>query len=255
MNENGQRQLELCCHHELCVSNTFFNTKPQHRVSWRHTRSKHWHQLDLILTRRVDLSSIKITRSYQSADCDIDHSLVSSRVKLRVKRLHHTRKEGRPPIDISKTRDQRKVEEFVQVLEDSLPGPPTANAQDRWEHSRDAVYNAAMSTFGKKTSKSADWFEAHSEEMTPVIEAKRNALTAYKANPSEQNLQILRAARSKVQLCARQCANDYWLQLCSQIQIAADTGNIKALYDGIKQALGPTQKKTAPLKSATAGVI
>ena len=29
-----------------------------------------------------------------------------------------------------------------------------------------------MSTFGKKTSKSADWFEAHSEEMTSVIEAK-----------------------------------------------------------------------------------
>ena len=119
-------------------------------------------------------------------------------------------------------------------MEDSLPGPPTANAQDRWEHFRDAVYNAAMSTFGKKTSKSADWFEAHSEEMTPVIEPKRYALTAYKANPSDQNHQILRAAVSKVQQRARQCANDYWLQLCSQIQIAADTDNIKAMYDGIK---------------------
>ena len=91
--------------------------------------------------------------------------------------------------------------------------------------------------------------------MTPATEAKRNALTAYKANPSDQNRQILWAARSKVQQRARQCANDYWLQLCSQIQIAADTGNIKAMYDGIKQALGPTQKKTAPLKSATGEVI
>ena len=107
----------------------------------------------------------------------------------------------------------------------------------------------------EKTSKSADWFEAHSEEMTPVIEAKRNALTAYKANPSDQNLQTLRAARSKVQQRASQCASDYWLQLCSQIQIAADTGNIKAMYDGIKQALGPMQKKTSPLKSATGEVI
>ena len=80
-------------------------------------------------------------------------------------------------------------------------------------------------------------------------------MTAYKANPSEQNLQILRAARSKVQQRASQCASDYWLQLCSQIQNAADTGNIKVMYDGIKQALGPTQKKTAPLKSATGEVI
>ena len=139
MNENDQRLLELCCHHGLCVSNTFFNTKPQHRVSWRHPRSKHWHQLDLILTRRVNLYSIKITRSYQSADCDTDHSLVCSKVKLLVKSLHRTRKEGRPRIDISKTRDHRKVEEFAQVLEDSLPGPPTANAQDRWKHFRDVL--------------------------------------------------------------------------------------------------------------------
>ena len=135
------------------------------------------------------------------------------------------------------------------MLEDSLPVPPSANAQDRWKHFRDAVYNAAMSTFGKKTSKSADWFEAYSGEMTPVIEAKRNALTAYKANPSDQNLQILCAARSKVQQRARQCASDY------QIQIAADTGNIKAMHDGIKQALGPMLKKTVPLKSATGEVI
>ena len=142
-------------------------------------------------------------------------------------------------------------------MEDSLPGLPTANAQDRREHFRDAVYNAAMSIFSKKkkTSKSADWFEAHSEEMTPVIGANRNALTACKANPSEQNLQVLRDARSKVQQCARQGANDCWLQFCSQIQIAADKGNIRAMYDGIKQALGPTQKKTAPLKSATGEVI
>ena len=65
----------------------------------------------------------------------------------------------------------------------------------------------------------------------------------------------VRAARSKVQQRARQCASDYWLQLCSQIQIAADTSNIKAMYDGIKQALGPKQKKTTPLKSATGEMI
>ena len=133
------------------------------------------------------------------------------------------------------------MEEFARVLGDSLPRPPTANTQDGWEHFRDAVYNAAMSIFGKKTSKPADWFEAHSEEMTPVIQAKRNALIAYKTNSSEQNLQVLGAASSKVQQRARRCADVYWLKLCSEIQTAADTGNIKVMYEGIKQALGPTQ--------------
>ena len=140
-------------------------------------------------------------------------------------------------------------------MEDSLPGPPTANAQNRWNTSEMLSTTLPCPPSAKKPSKSANWFEAHSEEMTPVIEAKRNALTAYKGNPSDENLKILRTARSKVKQRARQCASDYWLQLCSQIQIAADTGNIKAMYDGIKQALGPTQKKPAPLKSATGEVI
>lgn len=84
--------------------------------------------------------------------------------------------------------------------------------------------------------------------MTPVIEAKRAALAKYKRSPSEKTLKTLRAAWSKVQQTARKCANEYWQELSRDIQTAADTGNIKGMYDGITKALGPTQSKTAPLK-------
>ena len=40
------------------------------------------------------------------------------------------KKEGRPRIDISKTRDQRKVEEFAQALEETFPGLADANAHE-----------------------------------------------------------------------------------------------------------------------------
>ena len=33
MNENGQRLLELCCYHSLCVGNTFFQNKACHKGS------------------------------------------------------------------------------------------------------------------------------------------------------------------------------------------------------------------------------
>ena len=58
MNKNGQRLLELFCHHSLSITNTFFMTKPQHKVSWRHPRFKHWHQLDLFLTPCINLSKM-----------------------------------------------------------------------------------------------------------------------------------------------------------------------------------------------------
>ena len=59
MNENGQRLLELCSFRNLAITSTFFEHKDQHKVSWRHPRSKHWHQLDMILCKKRDLNSVK----------------------------------------------------------------------------------------------------------------------------------------------------------------------------------------------------
>ena len=99
-NDNGQRLLELCSYHELCITNTFFSTKPHHRVSWKHPRSKQWHQLDLILARQP---LFLVTRSYHSADCDTDHSIVCSKLRLEPRKFHHTKQVQRPKIDVTKT--------------------------------------------------------------------------------------------------------------------------------------------------------
>ena len=91
--------------------------------------------------------------------------------------------------------------------------------------------------------------------ITTVVEAKRAALAEYKRTPSERNLQNLRIARSKAQQTARRCANEYWTELRENVQSAAITENIRGMYDGIKQALGPTLNKTAPFRSSTGEVI
>ena len=45
------------------------------------------------------------------------------------------------------------------------------------------------------------------------------------------------------------------MNLCAKIQAAADTGNVKDMFDGIKKAIGPTQAKCAPLKTSTGEII
>ena len=89
----------------------------------------------------------------------------------------------------------------------------------------------------------------------PVTEAKRKALLAYKQNPCPGTRDALRAARSKAQQTARRCANEYWQNLCANIQAAADSGHFKGMYEGIKTVTGPTCVKTAPLKAKTGEVI
>ena len=92
-----------------------------------------------------------------------------------------------------------KVKEFIKVLEEALPCPANTSAAQRWEYLRDTIYNAASLTFGKNQAKTVDWFKAHLEEIQPFIDEKRRALASYKSSPSKWTLQMLRAARSKVQ--------------------------------------------------------
>ena len=120
MNDNGQRLLELCAYHNLCIANSFFKTKPQHKVSWRHPRSKHWHQLDLILVRRTAIKNVLHTRSYHSADCDTDHSLVCCKVRLHPTRFHRGKKQGNPRIDVTKMSQPDLKGQFAERFENEL---------------------------------------------------------------------------------------------------------------------------------------
>ena len=71
------------------------------------------------------------------------------------------------------TRKPEKVKEFIRVLEEALPCPAYTSAAQRWEYLRDSIYNAASLTFNKKQANSADWFEAHLDEIQLFIDENR----------------------------------------------------------------------------------
>ena len=70
--------------------------------------------------------------------------------------------------------------------------PTTEDTDDKWSHLRHAIYHSAMSAFGRKEHKNADWFKVHWEEMQPVHRLKDSP--AYKQNPSHSTRDTLRAA-------------------------------------------------------------
>ena len=107
----------------------------------------------------------------------------------------------------------------------------------------DHIYNTAVLMYGKKERKNTDWFEESVSTLVPIIDAKRDVLIMYKSNPRQQNHQALKAARSLAQKTARRCANNYWLRLSSSIQMASWSGNIRVMYEGIKQATGKANEE------------
>ena len=186
-----------------------------------HPRSHHSHQLDLISIRRGQLRSVLTTRSYHSADCDTDHSLVRSKVRLRPKKFHHSKRSGLPRINMATTVVPELCAQFTESVVPALKGrSPAETTEERWCLLRDTIHSTALSIFGKKERRNPDWYDESLPVMEPAISAKRDVLKNYKREPSNNNLAALRTARKEAQRTARYCANQYWLNLCHSLQEA-----------------------------------
>ena len=245
MNSNGQRVLELCQIQQLCVTNTYFAGRLSHKTTWQHPRSRHWHQLDLVLCRRKLLKEILHTRAYRSADVDTDHSLVACRLRISLMKIHSTARPGRKRLDRDGMKDPQKVEGFLTEI-----GPVS---KSQWDDLGTSMYELALKHFGSQTKKGNDWFD--DSKLLPLIEAKRTALQRFRQVATRANHTQLRDAHSILQRETRRCANSYWLDLCGKIQYAADHGNLRVMYAGIKTAIGPTKSKSAPLQDMEGNIL
>ena len=188
-----------------------------------------------------------------SRDCDIEQPLLCCKMRLKPKKCHHSKPEGQPCIYHCKMQHLEKVEEFTRSFEESMSNCMASvdSVTNKWDQLHEAIHSTALTTFGKRLSKSNYWFETKSNMITPIIVAKQNALTEYKCLPNEESLQVLRNTENKVQQIVKHCTIDCWHELSKNIQNTAASCNTREKYDGITKALDPTQSKAVTLKSVT----
>ena len=186
----------------------FFKTKWQHKVSWRHPRSKNWHQLDLILVRRHRINDVLLTRSYQSADCNSDHSLVCCKMHISKKFMHNSNNLARKVrLNVGAMRDKENIKKFSTLMP-SVSSSDTS-ASESWSRIEKSIYQNAFETFGKNKHANKDWFEENINILSPLLKKKRQAHVDYQRDPSNTCLNRLREARKNFRRAARKCATEF----------------------------------------------
>lgn len=253
INENGQRLLELCASYSLCVTNTYFKSKPIHKVSWKHPRSGHWHQIDFIITRRKDLRDILNSRSYHSADCNTDHSLVMAKTRHLPKKIHSAKKAPKKVLlNTAAMLDKDLYNDLRKHVEENLSKETldrSTSAEDMWQLIKQELTQTAEKVFGKRQKFVSDWFTEYEHILLPLIEKKRAAHVNLLNNHRDTVKQAeYKAAKAELQRISRNCANEFWMKLCQSIQHCRDVGDFRGMYQGIKSAIGPTKRKRAPIK-------
>ena len=219
-----------------------FDTALQHKVSWRHLSSKHWHQLDFVLIRHRDLNSVKLTYSHQRADYDIDHYLIYSRVKHQPRRIHRSKKDARPGIKMNNMCSLGRAKEFAQALEGALSERPNSTVSERWEHWGMSSITLPSLPLARDKWRQLNglplmlmrWYHSLRKRIC-ILLMNKNSLTV-------TNLQAHGATHSRVQLTTRHCANDYWVPALLQDSSFCWHRKHKGLAWSVKVQIGSLEK-------------
>ena len=150
-NSNGLLLLRLCTVHDLSITNTLFRQPNRNKTTWMHPRSKHWHLLDYVITRRADRRDFQVTKSMCGAACWTDHRLVISKANLRI--LPKRRPQGKETtkrLDVSKLKCSETKEEFIRGLDSRLNSIASVHGdvEEAWKELRDVVYSTAAEHLG-----------------------------------------------------------------------------------------------------------
>ena len=120
--------------------------------------------------RWTHLKNFLVTRTYPSVDCDTNHSLMCCMVKLQPNKLHCTKQDGKPTIDVSKTQYSDHLAEFMTQFSSAFLGDYNLPSTSQWENVKNATLLAALSAFRKrKGSQQNDLYHSNSTRLDPFL--------------------------------------------------------------------------------------
>ncbi|VDL93125.1 unnamed protein product [Schistocephalus solidus] len=116
-----------------------------------HPRSRRRHLLDYVLDRRRDRQYVLVAKAIRDAECWMDHSLFSSKTRLRLQPL------GRPQ-DFNKQLTQKREE--MQAADDN------ATMETRLCQLRNVIQSTALAILGHARSQHQDYLDDNDAEIS-----------------------------------------------------------------------------------------
>ena len=245
-NANGRLLLGLCTEHDLTVTNTLFRLTLRQKTTWRHPRSKNWHTLDYVLTRKRDIKDVCITRSMPDADdCWTDHRLLLSRLRMniRVPPRHPISSRLQRRFDCHKLKDPMWISRFQEVATAHLDTCPPSSVNENWISLRDALTTAAVETIGFSKRKKQHWFAENEATITSIIEAKSKARLDMESHATCGNMLKFRKASRTCQKVLRKIQNAWWRKRSKRFKLTPTKGTCDASTPQRKRSTVPLDRQ------------
>jgi hypothetical protein len=254
-NSNGELLLALCSEFGLIVTNTMFKQKVERKTTWMHPRSKHWHMIDYVITRRRDLKDIHSTRVMRGANCWTDHQMLRSKVAFHLRKRHNKQRLRKPSkLNTAKLQTITHRENLAKDMDNALEKLEHKNESsldEEWTALQQVVYNTAKLSLGKADRRHQDWFDPEDQNLCNLLSKRDQAYQkVLQTRNSRSTAAAYKDACRKLQQHTRFLKTNWWNKQAEELQEAADRNDMKSFYNGLKEVWGPQRKGPVQLKSA-----
>jgi len=253
-NENGELLIDVCSSHNLVIGGTLFPHKDCHKVTWNSPNRRDRNQIDHICISQRWSKALLDVRNKRGADVGSDHHLVIGKLRFYFKRKKKTTN-TRKKFCLTKLRAAEARSRFVSSLNAKVSNCNDTTMEGRWRHIRDSILSTCDAELGTTRKKSEEYIQ---ERTWKTIDRRKEVyvklLSATDANAEElcQQYSLLdRQVKREVRSDWRRHLNC----LAEKAQASADCGNMKDLYNTIKELGGQSAKKQAPIKSKEGKVL
>ena len=145
MNTNGLRLLSICREFDLNIINNFFQQPNYRKMTWMHRRSKDWHLIDFVITKKRGLRDFKITRSFRNTCYLSDHALLRSKAFFRLAHRRLQKSSVPKRINTRPLKSAEKQTELCNKLDTVLDSVEiTDNIKSSWKALRDLTHAASL---------------------------------------------------------------------------------------------------------------
>ena len=216
----------------LVTTNTIFQHKPSHLLTWHSDDGVTKAQIDFILVRQRRRSSVQDSRSYNGADTgsqsESDHRLVAAKILLRLS----TRRKSKPKVgfDIGKLQDKEVRQALNLELTnwfDALSSNENLTPDNRWETFKTVITETADEILARAKIKRQHCITART---LSIVGERRQKM----GGPKEETKELRRQVKRSVRLDRRQM----WEDTAESLEKAARLHDTRKLYQILKESVG-----------------
>ena len=227
INDNGIRLLSFASQNSLVVTNSLFEHKDAHKVSWYSNDKRTVAQLDYVLISKRWVTSVHDTRVMRGADVNSDHHLVICKIQMKLRTSSKPKHKPKPDLSALRSEDCRQT--FQVALQNRfarLEPLDTPDPEALWTDFREGIVAVADTVVPRAKRARPEWL---SVESTNLIDKRRAAKLVNKPEYNRLNRLANRAVRRD--------RENLWAKTADSMERAMNRGDSRSFYKTLNGAV------------------